>query len=318
MEEERSRSKYQYEILPDGRERIFSLERGDFFIDCIRDPNNPKIDAIKKFMMEFDPKESDPDMIAFNVSDQNYGYYLLEDKDGKPIGYSQSVLINFLSPDQIEEQPKKAIIFNGHIFIKKEERRKGLAYEMMQTTLREFGEGAKAQDRILVGVAGECLATSEKFWNSLGSKRLFFEDKEGNFNEIAYLQPPLEWHDKEKGIPLDPETGEPSTIENCSVYEHMMVRMFDDRQEIEVEDIMKIVRTIYEDSYEGKEYDGGREWPAIQAELEKIQNILENQLRQSINGRLRMLNFEERQQLEEELKQKGKKINHLLTEEEFI
>lgn len=316
LEEGRKKSKYQFEILPDGKERIFSPEHGEFFIECIRDPNSPKIQTIIDLMTEFDPKESDPDMVAKNVRDENYGYYLLEDNKGEAIAWSQSVLINFLPPDQVEGQPPKAVIFTGHIFTKEDKRRKGLAYEMMQTTFREFAERARSQNRNLLGTISECVPNSEKFWNSLGCKRLYFEDKNGDYKEVSYLQPPLEWYDKENGIPLNPETGEPSSIEECSVHEHLMANIFDGRQKIHAEDLMKMVRTIYEDNYEGKEFDGDREWPAIQAELKKIQDDLENQISESRDGKLQLLSAEERQRLEEALRQKGKALYNLITKAE--
>lgn len=301
-------SAYQRELLPDGRKHIFSPERGEFFIKRIKENNSAEVEKIKKFLEEFDPKESDPEEIGRNITHNQYGYYLVENAEGEQIVYGQRSLIKFLPRDQIQGEPEKAMVFVGHTTTRGDFRRKGLAKELVITLLEDSAEQSKSQNWNLEVFIGECTRSSERFWNAVGWKRLYLEDKDGNYHEVPYIQPPIFWVDKEKGIPGNPETGKEGGVDELSAKEHLMLMLTDGRQELQINELMPMIRKIYEDNYEGKDFEGDREWPAIMKVLQGILDKFENALNQAEENKIILLSAGEREAKIKELKKEGKEF----------
>src|SRR3989344_3704139 len=99
-------------------------------------------------------------------------------------------------------------------------------------------------------MVGESTETSEKFWNKIGEKRVYFEDSEGNIHEAPYKAPPCDYDDN---------TGEPLLP---GALEHLMVNMFDGSGELRSGDLVRMAKTIYFEEYgaEPEDYASKKAW----------------------------------------------------------
>ncbi len=93
----------------------------------------------------------------------------------------------------------EAVYFVGYAVTSKKMRQKGLAKEAYISALIDATKEAQSQGRKLKFAVGECTYTSEKFWNSVGWKRVYSEDEPKNYSELRYVQPALDF---------DEDTGE--------------------------------------------------------------------------------------------------------------
>ncbi|MFA6521618.1 MAG: hypothetical protein WCT53_04510, partial [Candidatus Gracilibacteria bacterium] len=97
----------------------------------------------------------------------------------------------------------------------------GLAGEAMLAAYHEAAKEAQARGLKLIGGSGECTFDTLRYWQTYGWKRAYTQDKAGNFREVPYTQPPLDF---------DLKTGE--VAEGCGdAPEHFMVDLFDKNAE---------------------------------------------------------------------------------------
>lgn len=305
ISEMKEKTRFQRERISPFRERIFSPENGEFFIDRITDPNTSEAGEICKFIGKFDPEEVDVDEVKLNIQDDRYAYYVVRDK-GKVVGCIQNSHIeNLDNRDEI-------MIFIGHVIVAPEYWRKGLATELYQSVFERCLAKAKKENQIIKCICGEgeTKAEMENFFNQMERKRIYFEDAEGDVHEVPYLQPPLKW-DIDTGRPINPWTGEVASkeeVEKCSARIHLMVRMIDDRQRFPARDVLSIVKTLYEDNYAGKDFHGCPENPEVEKELDRLKAELAETLSLAKNGEVFLMNAEERAKKKEELLRTGKQI----------
>ena len=305
IREMKSKSPFQREKVSANREKIFSPENGEFFIDRITDSQTPEAEEICKFIDKFDPEEVDVDEIKINIQDDRYAYFVIQ--DGKKIvGCIQNSHIENL------DNRDEVMIFIGHVIVAPEYWRKGLATELYQSVFERCLIKAQKENQIIKCIIGEgeTKVEMENFFNQMNRKRIYFEDEAGNVHEVPYLQLPLKW-DKETGRPINPWTGEVSSkedIEKCSAHIHLMVRMIDDKQRFPAKNVLSLVKTLYEDNYAGKAIHGSPENPEVEKELDRLKEKLAKALFGAKDGEVFLMSAEERAKKIQELTAIGKKL----------
>ena len=313
-----AKSRYKREHVAGDHEKISSPELGEFSIDRVKNHEDPKVEKIFDFMQKFNPEEADTlDIIQEAVKVDLYAYHIAENKEGEVVAHTQSSYLE-VAPKESGAKSSEAILFIGYSITDDDYQRKGLASELFSSVIKTGAEKAKSQQQGLRAVIGEAVASSEKFWNHVGLKRMYFEDKAGNFQEVPYICPPIQW-DGQTGKALDPETEEigDKDIKEYSAPEHLMTRMLDGKNEISVAELMPMIDIIYEDNYTLHKYPGREDNPTDEAiantmaAVKEFRKELENILSEAKDGKIILLSAGERQQKAQELKQKGLEFNEL-------
>ncbi|MBU2037279.1 hypothetical protein KJ866_03735 [Patescibacteria group bacterium] len=313
-------SRYKREQAGSDKEIITSPESERFSVDRVRDAESPEVKKIYKFMKKFNPEEADTlDIIQDAVKVDDYAYHIAQDKKGKVVAHTQSSYLK-MAPHELGEKATESILFIGYSITDDDFQRKGLASELFQSALKTGAEKAKAEQQALKGIVGEAVATSERFWNHVGLKRIYFEDKDGNFKEVPYICPPIQW-DEKTGQPVDPETEEigDKDIKDYSAPEHLMIRLINSKDEMSIQDLMPMIQTIYRDNYTlyknpGEEYPTDEAIKYTQAAVNEFQKELEDILNEAKDAKLFLLSAKEREDKIAELKNQGKEFHELQIE----
>ncbi len=317
------KSQYRRERLSDLKEQIVSPEGENFLIEHVKDAESPDVKKIFKFMEKFNPEECDTIEIiqdAIENPTDAYAYHIIKDEKGKVIAHSESSYLE-IPPENQGDKPKEAVLFIGCNIVDDKHQRKGLGTEICQTFFETGAKKAKNHEQSLKGIIGEAVETSEKFWNQVGMKRMYFEDGEGNIQEVPYICPPIQW-DEKTGLPLDPETEEigDKDIKEYSAPEHLMVRMIDGRQEINASELLAMIGPVYTDNYtlyrnEGEEYPTDEAIGYSRKAVRGFRDELEAVLRKAKDGKIILLDAKEREEKIKELQASGKNFNELVIEE---
>lgn len=209
-------------------------------VECIEDPNSPLLASYQALMEKtFPPEEldsceiteaaleanKDPDtrnklIILSNVDSENAvlgtlnASYLSAQDQGIPLGWSM-VNINYVALDE-------------------RYRGRGIASALYPALSAKCSQIAENAGEKIKYVVGETVETVEAFVNRSGRHRLYFE-KNGAWEELAYEQAPLEWD----------LTG---NAESEAVPLHLMATPTDGSKLIPVQDLLKIVDSIYEEN----------------------------------------------------------------------
>jgi len=303
-------------IAPKDPENKRFAEIGELKIEHIKDPESRKVEALVDFMNKFEPEEADtPEIIRDAIANETeaYAYHIIEDKDGKVAAHIQSSLLE-LAPANENDKPSQTIIFNGFVITADDFQRKGLATELYQTMMRCNLEKAKAKEQEVKAVVVEGKENSEPFWNHVGLRRIYFEDAEGNFHEVPYIQPPIDWN-KKTGTPSGWKKGD--DFKKFSMPEHLMIRRVDDKQEITMDELRPMLEIIYSDNYtlyrnKGERYPTDKAIAKTQEIIEGFQQELEDAVSRSKDGKLYLFNAKEREQKMAEVKAAGKNLEHFV------
>lgn len=324
IDEMKSASPFQRDFEAGGREKLTPKagvesrfrEIGTLFIERLHGPDDPKVEGVIEFTQTFNPEESDtPDIILDALVNPKdiYAYHTLENSEGRMLSHIQSSLLELKSTDP---NKKQAIIFNGFSITDDALQRRHLATEMFQTMLACSLEKAQSKQQEIQAIIVEGKANSELFWNFVGLRRLYFEDDGGNFHEIPYIQPPIDW-DEDTGFPRGYKKGD--SIKKFSSPEHLMVRAINSKKEISIAELLPMIESIYYDNYvsqsEGMDFSAEAK-KRIPQLVEQFKLELVDNLKKSANGKLVMLSAAERQQKMEELGQRGKTLTEFFTTQE--
>lgn len=292
-----STSKFSREKTPDGREKIRNPEGEEFFIRRVTDPKDPTVKKIHQFLVKaFTAEEADTfDTIQGAVSSDYQAYHVIEDASGKMVALSNTA---YLELERKKGKSKDAIIFDAYLVTDSKQRGKGLGRELYQNTYQHALKKAKAAGSGLRGIVGEAVNAVEPFMNRLGSRRVYFEDGQGNLREAPYIQTPVDW---------DPKTGK--NLQEATP-EHLMLRLTDGKQELSSGELLTMVRAIYDENYVFPE-----EFFKSKKALERCEQIvgryveeLKAALGVAKNDRLFLLSKEEREQKRKDLAARGKKL----------
>lgn len=314
------KSKYQREEIDELSEKIHSPERGDYVLEKVKDPESKEAKDIFSLTKKLSPEEADTlDIIQDAIANPTDAYSYHVAKDGKKtVAYAQSSYLE-LRPEA-GGKPNEVAIFGGYSLTSEKYRQKGIGSELVLKLMREDIEKAKNKGQEIKSLVVEGKESSEPFWNYVGLKRLYYEDAEGNWQEAPYIQPPIQW-DEETGKALDPETEEigDKDIKEYSIPEHLMIRMMDNRNEINVEELKPIIDILYFDNYtlyrnEGEDSPTDE---AIQHTREAVNKFMDEfiaTLKNAKDGKLYLMDAQERAQKKAELKTKGREFNELVAE----
>ncbi|MEO8065543.1 MAG: hypothetical protein ABI643_01655 [Candidatus Doudnabacteria bacterium] len=113
------------------------------------------------------------------------GLVELQDASGKPSG--------------------EATFMIGYAVTDSDVRQGGLAREAYISALMGAAQEAQKRGLKLVSASGECTSTSEHFWNSIGWKRVYGEEKADpkTAQELQYVQPALDFSEKTGKVARD-------------------------------------------------------------------------------------------------------------------
>jgi hypothetical protein len=115
-------------------------------------------------------------------------------------------------------------------------RQGGLAREAYISAIMQAAKEAQAEGQELAFSAGEAKFTSERFWNSVGWKRVYAaKSGEPSLEELKYVQPALDFNEKTGAI-----------AEGAGAApEHLMIDSFEGKPPGK-DDILATVRAFYE------------------------------------------------------------------------
>jgi hypothetical protein len=204
------------EIECEGKKfRIEVIERGD-------DPRIEKVHRLFKKTFgveEIDPLKMTREAVDGYSSDWNehfpkYRIVTIKDERDRIVSVFTGAQLDVLN-DQGEETGE-TVSSVGYAVTSRTARQKGLAREAYISALIDASKQSREGGKTLKYAIGECTYTSEKFWNSVGWRRVYAKTGENEFTELKYIQPALDF-DEKNGKPTE-DAGE------CP--EHLMVDCF--------------------------------------------------------------------------------------------
>lgn len=293
-----SKSKYERTVLPNGDVELISRssEKEKFTLHQITDPDDPAVvELIKLLKQKIDPDEVDTIETIQTAIRTNWGiYFIMKNKTEEVIAHTNSSLLDLESGDK-----KEGIHYMSYAVTREQDEGKGLAREMYTDMHRYALEKARKEGIFIKGIISESDAGVEDFVYKLdGQKRIYFEDKEGNVHEVPYECGPHDW---------DKDTGE-SLMESAP--EHLMLRLLDGRQELSIQEMMQMVRTLYKGNYifEKEFFNSDKAYRRNLEVVEEFMKNLEETLNKSKDGRLFFMSSQEREQKKTTLEAQGKKM----------
>jgi predicted N-acetyltransferase YhbS len=294
IEELQNSSKFkERKVLDDGREVIRSPEAGEFFIRRVQDTNDPAVQKIHEFLVkEFSKEEADTlETVKAAVEQEVQVYRIAENAEGRIVALGNMQYLEL-------ESSQEAMLFAAYVVTDADYRKAGLGSELYPGFYNFAKEKAKKDGVCIKGIIGEAVDTVESFLNRMGRKRIYFEDENGNIREVPYVQAPLDW---------DKKTGEPKTK---AVAEHLMIRLLDGRQEMQISEIMPMVKAIYEENYTFAEeyFKTKKAYQACEDTVMSHLSELENVLQKAKDGKLFLMDKAEREKKQKEIETQGKQI----------
>lgn len=247
------KSRYDRKIISPTRQEI-RYGNETFTIQSVETANDPDLPSIQSFMAEtFGEDEVDPiEVTAAAVEgrtpsgapeDVTYRIFTLKNENGEIVSLMAGGLLNLR--DENGEETGEAVYMVGYAITRPDMYRKGLGGEVYCSALLDATLQAENTHKRLRFAVGECVHSSEKFWNSVSWRRAYIKNQ-GGLAEVKYIQPPLDFED------------DGSIAEGAgSVAEHLMVDDFNNAT-LTGSDIIKTVQAIYRWCNEWKldDFDG--------------------------------------------------------------
>jgi len=310
-------SRYEREKKTEIEESIRSPEGEEYTVRSVEDSNDPVVEKIHAFLTDaFGEDEVEPlSWVRHSIEHRLSFYDLVETKTGEVASLGSTQYLELENGDS--PSPPESMLYVAFILSKPEFRGKGLATELYrafyrralqeaerrgQTLRAVVGEAETGQDRVRA-VIGEAVSSVEPFLNRMGRKRIYFEDERGNVREIPYTCPPVD-------INKDGEALSPP----C--HEHLMVRLTNNAQELPTKDLIRMVRAIYKEYIASPaNYNSAEAFARSENLVMGFLDELEDALRPAKDGKVFLLNAEERRTRQAELTAKGKEFFDLVIPE---
>ncbi|HLD80197.1 MAG TPA: GNAT family N-acetyltransferase [Candidatus Nanoarchaeia archaeon] len=268
-------------------EEILQSEQASFTIKRITDPEDPALLQMHElFFREFADEMDYFPYVKGWVKEEDISYHAVLDREQRVIAAANS---SYLILDPANAESILAIWFMA---VDKLYRSKRLANELYQDiyrfALNRSLEG-KTKLKAIVGEASHKeLATIEQVLNreEIGRKRVFYENKDRKFCEVPYVSLPLKYN-LITGLPE--EEVQPN---------HLMIRLLDGRQSMQVSEVVEMMRIIYAHSYAPMEGDFLRLEGFEQAKsiFDSYLKTIEARLAEAKDGEVFLLSAEERKQ----------------------
>jgi len=195
-----------------------------YTIEVIENGEDPALaDVQKLFEDTFGQEEVDPEKIlrsavngitSWGTPEEKYRIVTVRNEKGELASTFAGAQLELLNE---QGQPTgEAAYFVGYAVTNPKLRQKGLAKEAYISALIDAQKEAQNGGRKLKFAIGECTYTSEKFWNSVGWKRVYSKEEGNQYRELEYIQPALDF---------DEDTGEMAEGAG-EAPEHLMVDNF--------------------------------------------------------------------------------------------
>lgn len=301
IEELKVISPYKRETGPDGKETLISPEGEKFFVERLTNPEDPTVLAVQSLIEktfsenEVDSLETTKEAIRSNSAN----YFVIKNESDELVTLSCTSFENVVNPDSDTFdllEPKQGIVSVGFIITEPKFKNKNLAKELYQSFYKRTISEARQNQSIIKGVVGESVEKVEKLLNKMNRKRMYFNDQDGNVQEIKYICPPL-IYDDEKSIPISDTSPE-----------HLMFKAIDNQQEITTKDLLSIVKTIYKTFYIFDSLQNEKSQEVNVKTVLEIYHQLEKELQQAQDGKIFLMSATERDAKRIELESKGKKL----------
>lgn len=179
------------------------------------------------FIKTFGAEEVDPEEILRSAVDgttpfgtkdiTNYRVTVIKNEQDEVVSTVAGGLLEL--QDEQGRGTGEAMFMVGYAVTDERARQAGLAREAYISAILGAVKDAEKKGLKLSFAAGECTYTSEKYWNSVGWKRVYAAEGEGedkSFRELEYVQPALDFEEKTGEVAED--AGEAP--------EHLMVDSF--------------------------------------------------------------------------------------------
>ncbi|MBI2327523.1 hypothetical protein HYU92_04360 [Candidatus Curtissbacteria bacterium] len=265
-------------------------------IERITNPGDPRIDQIQALLAaEFKEAEVDPPKVMRaaiqgkdNVTGSEVPTYIViavQNENDKVVGAACGAVLEKKNEDY-NPIGNEAVILGAYITMEDEYRRLGAGTLAFNLRMAEAQAEAARKGLKPVAYIAEVVDNSEAFINSQGGFRLYSKENDGNYKEVPYLQPPLEY---------DKNTGRP-TARAGTVPEHLMVKMFDGSTTIKGETLLEMVRAMFDyNNYREEGYFNNKR--AFNQHSRIISNI-EEELTEAVSGKtLHMISRADRENL---------------------
>ncbi len=280
----------------EGVNTIIEIAGEKFSIERIKDPESADLSQVQSLFEEvFGAEEVDPEEILRNAvggrsafdpeqQDIEYKVFTVKDKEGKVISVVSGGILELIRNE--DEDTKENIFMVAYAVTDPSARQGGLAREAYISALQHAAEESEQNGKKLAFAAGECTYTSEKFWNKVGWERLYKKTSEGNFKEIEYIQPALDF-DENTGLPAE-DAGEAP--------EHLMIDGFG--ESIKAEDAIATVAAFYQwcNMWPPEAFESDEAYKKHQAYVEEKMAEFKEQFEES--GELRMMKKSEREAMQ--------------------
>ena len=306
------KSKFTVEPTENG-EVLISSEGEKFNMERISDPEDDRVSKLVNFVSEFDPKEAiTPEIIKKELEDELRIYTIIENDQKEIASFTQGNYLE-IKPNKEGEKAKEAIVFLGYTITSEDHKRKGFALESNRKTIEIASKLAEARQQTLKAIVVEAVEESEPLGNQLGLKRAYYKGNDGNYFEVPYVQPPIQW-DSETGAPLDYETGKvgEKPLEQYCIEEHLMLKMTDGKQELSSPELIDIIRATYAiyihtNSHLADEFNK-EAMKKMRKSVADIADGIQNKLSAAEDGKITLLDKNERLGLIKKLGAEGKEL----------
>lgn len=222
------------------------IEGNRFRVESIQNREHPDLAQVQRLLVEtFGEEEVDPEEIlrnaveGKNVSGEEegvkYKVYTIKNGEGRVVSMLTGGLLDI--QDKNGANTGETLFMVAYCVTDKNARQNGLAREAYISAIVDVVKESELQGKTLSFAAGECVSTSEKFWNNVGWKRVYKAHAPGDakeYDELKYVQPPLDFNTA---------TGESSEGAG-EAPEHLMIDSFE-RMSPSKEQIVRTVQAFY-------------------------------------------------------------------------
>lgn len=239
----REDSRYETTALPDGRTELRAENGEKYYIESVEDGDGPAVGDVQKFLEKsFDPEYIDTEettrgaLRGRNNPERRADYLiqLVRNEQGAPEG----ILSSSYLPARSEggKDLGYGLVYINWIVVDEAQRNRGLARELYARTYEQAQKAAEARGEYVRFVMGDACATVEPVVNKMARARLYFQNSEGQWEELKYYHPALEWNK---------ETGDPA--EDAGTHSgHAMIGLMSGERSVSTADVLAGARAAFE------------------------------------------------------------------------
>ncbi|HCJ52706.1 MAG: hypothetical protein A2898_03375 [Candidatus Kerfeldbacteria bacterium RIFCSPLOWO2_01_FULL_48_11] len=243
----------------------------------------PEVDSLRTIRTAIDGKVVGDEESA----DTPLLVHTVRNEQGKVIGTNHSAVLETLNPEF--EGTGNGVALQAYTAVEKGHEGKGIGKEMLRKSVTDALKHARERNVKLAAIITEATAEApEGFYNSIGMRRMYFENAEGKLVEVPYRQSELadDW---------DPGSGNPREgAEKVAL--HLMTARLDQQTHITADEVMGYVRAIMNyDSFQTEGYFKNQHaYSAHETTLQKDLHELVTALKEAKDGKIMLMTEAER------------------------